>query len=453
MDQKFSCPQEYDFYYSLVRKHRQAILDAERYIWAHPETGFKEWNTSRYLAGIFEEAGFTVHKADNIPGFYADLDTGRPGPRILILGEMDALLLPDHPDAVNGCAHACGHNAQCAALVGTALALKEPGALDGLCGSIRLMAVPAEEAIEVEFREDLRRQGTIHALSGKVEFLYRGYMDGCDIAYLLHATPARDTDLDCYDSNGFITKEIIYSGLASHAGGSPHAGINALYAAALGLQAINSIRETFVDSEHVRVHPVITRGGDSINIIPADVRLSTYVRGASIESIQKNNQRIDRALAGAAASLGAKVRIQDRPGAAPLHNDPGLVRLLGDIGSSLLGPERVNMHRPWGTGSTDMGDLSCVMRTIHPHISGAAGHLHGQDFQIAEPELTCVTGAGLQVLLAVELLKDQAQKAKEVMAGPPLRYASKEAYFSDMDRFIRDKDMVAYEGDHIHIQL
>ena len=157
-----------------VEKNCEAILATERFVWQHPETGFKEWETQKYLAKIFEEAGFELTYAGNIPGFYTDIDTGRPGPKILIMGEMDALGAPNHVQCTNGNAHACGHNVQCAALVGTALALKEPGALDSLCGSIRLMAVPAEELIEIAFREQLRQQGIIRYMGGKVEFLYRG---------------------------------------------------------------------------------------------------------------------------------------------------------------------------------------------------------------------------------------------------------------------------------------
>ena len=108
----------------LVEKHRDEILQAERYIWAHPETGFQEWNTSSWLGTQFEQAGYSVRHAGDIPGFFADLDTGRPGPRVLILAELDALLMPNHPEAVNGRAHACGHHAQCAALLGIALALR-----------------------------------------------------------------------------------------------------------------------------------------------------------------------------------------------------------------------------------------------------------------------------------------------------------------------------------------
>ena len=291
-----------------VEKNRQAILDTERYVWNHPETGFKEWETQKYLAKVFEDAGYELTYAGNIPGFYTDIDTGRPGPKILILGEMDALGAPNHVQCTNGNAHACGHNVQCAALVGTALALKEPGALDPLCGSIRLMAVPAEELIEIAYREELRKQGIIRYLGGKVEFLYRGYMDGCDIAFMVHATVGKDADFFISGgSNGCMAKEIIYTGKASHAGGSPQNGINSLYAANMGLNALNAIRETFVDDEHVRVHPIMTDGGQTVNIIPSSAALSTFVRGKTIESIKNTNRKLNRAMAGAAVSLGAKV--------------------------------------------------------------------------------------------------------------------------------------------------
>ena len=110
-------------YLDMVSKHTEKILETERYIWAHPESGFKEWNTSAYMAKIFEDAGYTLNYAGDIPGFYTDIDTGKPGPKLLILGELDALVAGTHKEAWNGCAHACGHNAQCAGLVGIALAL------------------------------------------------------------------------------------------------------------------------------------------------------------------------------------------------------------------------------------------------------------------------------------------------------------------------------------------
>ena len=138
---------KYQKYIDFVNKHKKEIYEAEEFIWSHPETGYNEWETSHYLENVFEKNGYILHKANNIPGFYTDIDTGKKGPRVMILAELDALAVPNHFAAVNGNAHACGHCAQCAAMVGIALALKEEGALDGLSGSIRLVCVPAEEVL------------------------------------------------------------------------------------------------------------------------------------------------------------------------------------------------------------------------------------------------------------------------------------------------------------------
>ena len=115
---------------SAVEKHTQLILDAAQYIWEHPETGYKEHATTAYMADIFRSLGYELVMAEGITGFYTVLDTGRPGPEILVLGELDSIICPEHPhaDPETGAVHSCGHNAQCAALIGVAAALKEPGA-------------------------------------------------------------------------------------------------------------------------------------------------------------------------------------------------------------------------------------------------------------------------------------------------------------------------------------
>ena len=172
----------------LVERHRQKILDAFDFFWKNPETGYKEWKTHNFLAESFQALGYELTMAGNIPGFYTEVDTGRPGPTIAVMAELDGLLCPSHPDAdpQTGAIHCCGHGAQLAALIGVAAALKEPGSLAGLSGKIRLMAVPAEELIETAFRKGLREQGQIRYYGGKVEFMHRGFFDGVDIAMMIH---------------------------------------------------------------------------------------------------------------------------------------------------------------------------------------------------------------------------------------------------------------------------
>ena len=109
-----------------VEKHRQLIIDAERFIWQHPELGYKEVETSRYLAEHFEKLGYTLNYADGITGFTAELDTGKDGPTVMILGEMDSIICPEHPECnpKTGAVHSCGHHAQSATLLGIAAARK-----------------------------------------------------------------------------------------------------------------------------------------------------------------------------------------------------------------------------------------------------------------------------------------------------------------------------------------
>ncbi|MEA4823342.1 MAG: amidohydrolase [Clostridiaceae bacterium] len=434
--------------FSMVERHRSAILDAERDIWKHPETGYREWYAHRYMAERFEKLGYTLTCAGDIPGFYTDLDTGLPGPKVLILGELDSLLCATHPDAnpETGAVHACGHHAQLAALLGIAAALKEPGALDGLSGSVRLCAVPAEELIEVGWREELRKQGVIRYYGGKVEFLARGYFDGVDLAVMIHTGGKSNTFGYNRGCNGCVVKNITYEGVASHAGGSPENGVNGLYAANLGMTAANALRETFRDSEHIRFHPIITAGGAAVNAIPDTVKLESYVRGASTEAIVRENRKINRALAASAAAMGANVTLCDRPGYTPLANDPTLLEVAHRAMAAVVGEDNV-WRGEWSTGCTDMGDLSAVMPAIHPYAGGSAGTGHGADYRIEDPVSACVNSAKCQALLLRMLLENDAAEAKRVCGNSKPRFASREDYFAMMDSLVMDKRAVTTNED------
>ncbi|MBQ6702608.1 MAG: amidohydrolase, partial [Clostridia bacterium] len=168
--------QVFEKYSDIVENYKELILKTEKYLYANPETGFKEYKTTKYLSEEFEKLGYTLHYAEGITGFYTEIDTGRPGPKVLIFGELDSVICAEHEfaDKETGAVHSCGHHCQGSALLGIAAALTHPEALEGLSGSIMLCAVPAEELLETEYREELRKQGVIKYYGGKVEFLWRG---------------------------------------------------------------------------------------------------------------------------------------------------------------------------------------------------------------------------------------------------------------------------------------
>ncbi len=438
---------------AMVDRHAKTVLDAERWLWVHPQTGFTEWEAHGYLTNAFVKLGYKLTCAGNIPGFYTDLDTGRPGPKVCVMAELDALDIPAHPEAVNGIAHLCGHHGQCAALLGLAAALKEPGALEGLSGSVRLMLVPSEELVQVSFRDELMKKGTIRYFGGKPEFMRRGLFDGVDLAMNVHQGGPARADGVVFDAivgcNGCITKKIVFKGKTAHAGANPNMGINAQYAASLALQACNDLRETFIDEEHVRWHPVMRDGGGAVNNIPEQVLVESYVRGRSMEAIGRENAKINRALAGAALALGARVEIHDRPGYAPGVFDVNFLRLMERCCGDMVGPKKVAFsYSAHGSGSTDISDLSCVMPTAWFNVNGGfTGCGHRIDYKVVDPYRLCVDSAKAQILVVDALLKDSAAAAKDILAKFKPRYPSIKAYLKANDKFFLDREGVTYDKD------
>ena len=333
-----------EFIIRIIESCQEKMMETEKFISANAETGFREWTTSKFMEECFETLGYKIEKAGNIPGFIAEIDSGKPGPTLCIMAELDSLIVPDHPQAnpKTGYAHACGHQIQCAAIIGVATALKKPEILADLCGKIRFAIVPAEELIEIEFREGLRKEGIIKYFSGKIEFLRRGLLDGVDLAFMVHTDPHCSQGFVINKGNdGCITKNLFYKGVASHAGSAPHLGINALYAAQLGMQAVNALRETFRERDFVRVHPIITTGGAAVNAIPSLVKIETFVRASSVTAMERENKRINRAFAAGAAALGAELLISDRFGYMPLKNDANMVLFATECMKEIVGEEYV----------------------------------------------------------------------------------------------------------------
>jgi amidohydrolase len=348
-----------------IERHADEIVAVGEAIRRHPELGFKELRTSALVETKFRQLGLAPRTGLAITGVRADAAGGAgPGPTFALVGELDALVVAGHPEAdrSTGAVHACGHNAQIAGLIGAAIGLLRAKAMERLAGRVAFMAVPAEEGGDLEWRLNEVRAGRLEFLGGKCELLRLGHLDDVDLAMMIHTTARHEDGVACVagSNNGRFGKTARFIGRAAHAGGAPHMGVNALYAAQLALAAINALRETFRDEDTIRVHPVLTHGGSQVNVIPGEARLETYVRGRTLEGIRDANAKVDRALKAGALALGASVEIETLPGYLPLRSDPTMTRLFQQNADTLFGAGacREAGHR---TGSTDMGDLSQVI--------------------------------------------------------------------------------------------
>src|SRR5688572_9773366 len=416
-----------------VDRRGEEIVGLGEEIRRHPELGFKEIKTARLVEETFRKLGLAPRAGLALTGVRADAQgQAGAGPTFAVLGELDALVVAGHPegDPQTGAAHACGHNAQIAGMLGAAMALLDAKAFDQLAGRVAFFAVPAEEYGDVEWRVSQARAGKLEFLGGKPELLRLGHFDDVELAMVMHGTTRPEDGRAGVpaSNNGCVVKTVRYLGRAAHAGGAPHMGINALYAAQIALMGINAIRETFRDEDTIRVHPIITHGGSQVNVIPGEVRLETYVRGRTVDAIMAANTRVDRAFRAGALALGAKVEIETLAGYMLMVCDPTMAEYFKDTMAEMVGAEHYRQigHR---TGSTDMGDLSQVMPVLHPYIGGARGTGHGPDFEIVDNSLAYIAPAKALASMAIDLMYDGAAGARQVLAKaqPAL---TREQYFA-----------------------
>ncbi|MDP7578438.1 MAG: amidohydrolase [SAR202 cluster bacterium] len=403
-------------YNEIDRRGDEAIQIAKEVL-VNPEPGFREYKTASIIADKLRHLGIPFQEGIAMTGLKGILETGRPGPTVAIIGELDSHIVRGHSNAdpQTDAAHACAHHTQLGMLIAVAIGLQTPGIMENLSGRIALIAVPAEEYIEIEYRNDLRKQGKIEFLVGKSEFIKLGAFDDVDLAMMTHADNSMGHEKFNVGGtfNAMVAKQIRFVGLSAHAGSEPHVGINALNAATLALNAIHAHRETFRNEDYIRVHPIITRGGGAVSAVPDDVRIETFIRGRTIDAVLSVCKKIDRALRAGAMAMDATVEITTLPGVLPLQNDISFQNLHTSNVDQLLGKGNT---RPRGheTGSSDMGDLSSIMPIIHPFIASATGRSHGVDYLVHDYDLGVLTPAKSMAATVLDLLSDGAKQAREI---------------------------------------
>lgn len=202
-----------------IEKRAGELQEIGETILHHPELGFKEVKTARLVEEKFRSLGLPYQNGLAVTGVKAHLPGRSRKIHLAIMGELDSILVPSHPfaDPLTGAAHACGHHASIAGMLGAGMGLMDSGVMGQLDGDVSLMAVPAEELVELEYRNRLRREGRIDFLAGKQEFIRLGLLDGVDMVLMFHlqqSDPVQKISLGA-TMNGCLAKFIRYQGKGS----------------------------------------------------------------------------------------------------------------------------------------------------------------------------------------------------------------------------------------------
>lgn len=427
----------------IIDAKREVILRFARDIYTHAELGYKEYRTSEKFADFMKELGLNIQSKLAVTGVKAYLNEEKKDTLSLaLIGELDALRIPAHKyvNPETQAAHCCGHHAQLAGVIGAALALSDEEIKDKLDGQVVFFAVPAEEYGEIEFKNKLAEEGKIRYGGGKCELIRVGAFDDIDLN-LVHHIGEDDISVGSGSNNGFVSKVIRYRGVASHAAGAPHLGVNALNAASIGLSALAYQRETFQDADSVRVHPIITKGGNLVNVVPDEVVIETLVRAANKEAILDAAAKTDRAFQAGALAIGARCEITTMPGYLPTlkaeADEDVLAAAKIAAGSSektyKVVEQDINFH---SGGSTDVGDIQHIQPVLTFNTGGKVSGLHAVDFDIEDEELAYIVTAKIFALSAYRLLRDGAVKGRKIVDEYHPKM-SKEEYLQYMEALIQ----------------
>jgi len=372
----------------------ETLLRVSHAIHEKPELAFEEYFACGLLTDALRENDMTaetgVYSLET--SFESIINAHKSGPTVAVLAEYDAL-----PDI----GHACGHNIIATTALGAALALNQVS--NQLPGRVKLLGTPAEE-----------RGG------GKELMARAGAFEGIDAALMIH--PA-GVNLATMPSICIAEVEVIYHGKASHASAMPHKGINALDGLLLAYQAISNLRQHIRATE--RIHGIVAEGGSAPNIVPDRTVGQFYVRAANEKDLAKLKPRVQACFEAGATGSGCTVEV----------NWAGVDYL--DLNTNWPLAERFRHHAErlgrrfveheealkFGAGSTDMGNVSYRLPSIHPMIAVAPPNV-----VIHNPEFARWARSDQGDLAVIDGAKALAQTAAEYLLSPQLQRESAHAF-------------------------
>lgn len=368
------------------------LLSVSHEIHAHPELAFEEHRAAALLADTLDAQGlpaergvFTLETA-----FEARLPGHGDGPTVAILAEYDAL---------PGIGHACGHNLIATAALGATLGLQ--AVADALPGTVRLIGTPAEEK------------------GGGKELMARaGAFEGVDAAMMIHPAGVNLTTMPCIC---VAEVEVVYHGRSAHASAMPHKGVNALDGLLLAYQAISNLRQHIRDEE--RIHGIITEGGQAPNIVPDRAVGSFYVRATTEKALEALKPRVQACFEAGAKGSGSEVEINwAGVDYLDLNTNWPLAGCFQTFGES-LGREFLSPGQLGGAGSTDMGNVSYRVPSIHPMLACSPPSV-----VIHNPEFARWAGSEMGDQAALDGARAMALTTAEFLLNPALQAEVRQAF-------------------------
>lgn len=376
---------------AFVDEHAPTLLAVSHDIHAHPELAFKETRASALLADTGERFGLTVRRGAYGLATAFEARFGAGGPNIAVLAEYDAL---------PGIGHACGHNIIATAALGAALALHDVESALG--GTVTFLGTPAEE------------KG-----GGKEVMARAGAFDDVDAAIMMHPSGINLATMPC-----ICVAEVraIYHGKAAHASAMPHRGLNALDGLLLAYQAISNLRQHIQHTE--RIHGIVTDGGQAPNIVPERAAGEFYVRAKDAADLERLKPRVRACFEAGAKASGCRLEVKwsDVDYLDLKTNWPLAARFqrhAEGLGREFLPTDQLE---PGASGSTDMGNVSHRVPSIHPMLACAPRHvvIHNPEFaKWAASEMgdrAALDGAKALAMTAADYLADAALRAEATKA-------------------------------------
>jgi amidohydrolase len=345
-----------------VERAREELVALSHRIHAHPELGFEEERACGWLCELLAGAGLQVERGlGELPTAFA----ARAG-----AGPLHVVVCAEY-DALPGVGHACGHNLIAAMAAGAGIALA--AVADDIGLRVTVLGTPAEEGG-----------------GGKILLLRQGAFAGAHAAMMVHPSPYEVPEMPII---AVTQLRVAYTGKEAHASAYPHLGVNAADALVVAQTAIGLLRQHLLPGD--RVHGIVTHGGDAPNVVPAHTTGTWMVRAATLEQLGEVRARVTRCFEAGALATGTSLEVaEDHDPYAEMHHDHELAAVYRRNAEAL--GRRFDERPDRGAGSTDMGNVSLAVPSIHPTIGidalPAVNH---------QPEFTarCVTPAADRALV------------------------------------------------------